>query len=562
MRPSTPTTYEMEEANSPRFTVQQILLLQKLKQSGLSRDDILKGLDEIDKNDDIPASPLDQPRVKQTKSPSPSYPKQQAMNGARPTSSRDEIASKDHVTQSRSPTSPQSTPSPTTNPRAKLLQTHPFHQAPHLMFPAHLQNPNQIALLHPGAANSWTTSRAMTSLLNGFPHHSMQQSMYPSLINGRPNPGMSSVFGAPNGNAIVEIDGEKIDITEELDDLFRRDQAQVKEDIRKFINERHISQSAIAKATGNAISQSYISQWLAQPQDISGQKKKAMYTWYLIEKRKPPGIGGIGSNGPIVFRNNDMEIDYAPPLSLKTKRGARFTWPKECLTILENYYNSNPYPDETKREEIATACNSIIQTHKAGMMMTELDKVTTVKVYNWFANRRKDDKRRKHIEHIESLDHHTLTSPTHRSNTVSPSSSNQSADSAHVLDVQEHSVMSERIPADLLVMRKKEEQMALALQMAAVNHSILALVNQHRDIISDHRGIAESRSPPRVESDRDENDDESIEGGSNHGNEKHGDCSRYQHEAANNEHPSKQIEIRQRDTGNASVTQSPIQART
>lgn len=62
---------------------------------------------------------------------------------------------------------------------------------------------------------------------------------------------MSGVFGAPNGNAIVEIDGEKIDITDELDELFRRDQAQVKEDIRKFINERHISQSAIAKATGN-----------------------------------------------------------------------------------------------------------------------------------------------------------------------------------------------------------------------------------------------------------------------------------------------------------------------
>lgn len=54
-----------------------------------------------------------------------------------------------------------------------------------------------------------------------------------------------------NGNAVVEIDGEKVDITEELDELFRRDQAQVKEDIRKFINERHISQSAIAKATGN-----------------------------------------------------------------------------------------------------------------------------------------------------------------------------------------------------------------------------------------------------------------------------------------------------------------------
>lgn len=63
--------------------------------------------------------------------------------------------------------------------------------------------------------------------------------------------GLPNVLRASNGNAIVEIDGEKVDITDELDELFRRDQAQVKEEIRKFINERHISQSAIAKATGN-----------------------------------------------------------------------------------------------------------------------------------------------------------------------------------------------------------------------------------------------------------------------------------------------------------------------
>ena len=41
-----------------------------------------------------------------------------------------------------------------------------------------------------------------------------------------------------------------------------------------------------------AISQSYISQWLAQPQDISGQKKRTMYTWYITEKRKyAAGLG-------------------------------------------------------------------------------------------------------------------------------------------------------------------------------------------------------------------------------------------------------------------------------
>ena len=60
-----------------------------------------------------------------------------------------------------------------------------------------------------------------------------------------------SAGGGSTGSTIVEIDDEKVDITEELEELFRRDQAEVKEDIRKFIGERHISQSAIAKATKN-----------------------------------------------------------------------------------------------------------------------------------------------------------------------------------------------------------------------------------------------------------------------------------------------------------------------
>ena len=57
--------------------------------------------------------------------------------------------------------------------------------------------------------------------------------------------------GCTGGSTVVEVDDERVDITEELEELFRRDQAAVKEDIRKFISERHISQSAIAKATKN-----------------------------------------------------------------------------------------------------------------------------------------------------------------------------------------------------------------------------------------------------------------------------------------------------------------------
>ncbi|XP_039271955.2 homeobox-containing protein 1-like [Styela clava] len=589
MRPSTPTA--MDESDTPRFTVQQIMLLQKLKQSGLTRDQILKGLEEIDKMDDIPVSlPLatfpskpmrSPPPLALAKRPFPILVNANGTNGVQNKNAREESAPSDQKTPSASPTSPHTLSlSPAANVplnRSPKIVTshplHPMHQATPLMFGSHLQNHNQMALLHPSGNWNAGTSRAMAAatavslLQNGFPHHNLQHHTYPTLMNGRTNPGLTNVFGMSNGNAVVEIDGEKVDITEELDDLFRRDQAQVKEDIRKFINERHISQSAIAKATGNAISQSYISQWLAQPQDISGQKKKAMYTWYLIEKRKPPGVMTMNSGAPIIFRN-EMEQDYAPPICLKTKRGARFTWPKECLTILENYYNSNPYPDESKREEIAAACNSIIQTHKAGMMITDLDKVTTVKVYNWFANRRKDDKRRKHIEHIEALDHHQqyMTNPAHRSNTVSPSSSNHSSESPRVHEVTDHQAMAEKVQSDILAMRKKEEQMALALQMAAVNHSILALVNQHREIVNVNRDDDSNTPLGGRESERDENEDnESVGGGSSHGNiENHAqDHQRHESEGdvSENNSTSSAMEIH-RENSNTAMTQSPIQART
>lgn len=45
--------FNMDGLNSPKFTVNQIMLLQKLKQTGLNRDQILKGLEEIEKLDEF-----------------------------------------------------------------------------------------------------------------------------------------------------------------------------------------------------------------------------------------------------------------------------------------------------------------------------------------------------------------------------------------------------------------------------------------------------------------------------------------------------------------------------
>ncbi|XP_061597051.1 homeobox-containing protein 1 isoform X3 [Cololabis saira] len=94
---------------------------------------------------------------------------------------------------------------------------------------------------------------------------------------------------------------------------------------------------------------------------------------------------------------------------LRLRRGSRFTWRKECQSIMESFFMENQYPDEAKREEIANACNSVIQ--KPGCKLSEFERVTALKVYNWFANRRKEMKRRANIE-AAILESHGIEVPS------------------------------------------------------------------------------------------------------------------------------------------------------
>ncbi|XP_033831584.1 homeobox-containing protein 1 isoform X2 [Periophthalmus magnuspinnatus] len=93
---------------------------------------------------------------------------------------------------------------------------------------------------------------------------------------------------------------------------------------------------------------------------------------------------------------------------LRLRRGSRFTWRKECQSIMESFFIENQYPDEAKREEIANTCNSVIQ--KPGCKLSEFERVTALKVYNWFANRRKEMKRRANIAAI--LESHGIEVPS------------------------------------------------------------------------------------------------------------------------------------------------------
>ncbi|XP_028454100.1 homeobox-containing protein 1 isoform X5 [Perca flavescens] len=205
---------------------------------------------------------------------------------------------------------------------------------------------------------------------------------------------------------------EDWDLEEKVEEYMRRDSNLVKEEIKSFLNNRRISQAIVGQVTG--ISQSYISQWLLQQGlEMSDSKRRAFYRWYLLERNNP---GATLSMRSLVkeepdWRSGIMAGDRAGMAAgpLRLRRGSRFTWRKECQSIMESFFMENQYPDEAKREEIANACNSVIQ--KPGCKLSEFERVTALKVYNWFANRRKEMKRRANIE-AAILESHGIEVPS------------------------------------------------------------------------------------------------------------------------------------------------------
>uniref|UniRef100_A0A096MF55 Homeobox-containing protein 1 n=1 Tax=Poecilia formosa TaxID=48698 RepID=A0A096MF55_POEFO len=359
-------------SEEPRFTIEQIDLLQRLRRTGMTKQEILHALDTLDRLDREHGA---------------------TCNGGE---GGDHSSSSSLVVAA-------AVASSTTSKISTATQT---------------QFNNSGGGLSPSPSNSYDTSPPP----------------------GPPPPSAVLAFG-------FEAAEEDLDVDDKVEELMRRDSSLVKEEIKAFLGNRRISQAVVAQVTG--ISQSRISHWLLQHgSDLSEQKKRAFYRWYILEKTTPGNRGFKRTPGQI-FRSLDEEIaklfikkrrsmemqllayfnlmlchaaapgatlnmrpaplpleemewrQTPPPLAtapgtFRLRRGSRFTWRKECLAVMESYFNDNQYPDEAKREEIANACNAVIQ--KPGKKLSDLERVTSLKVYNWFANRRKEIKRRANIE--------------------------------------------------------------------------------------------------------------------------------------------------------------------
>ncbi|XP_038557775.1 homeobox-containing protein 1-like isoform X1 [Micropterus salmoides] len=340
-----------QQSEEPRFTIEQIDLLQRLRRTGITQVEVLHALDTLDHLDRKHGHKLTH---------KPSY---------MPPSSSSTVAASSSMTSAATQTS-------FPNNRFSLSPNNNFDTtSPPLPIP--VASPVVISAV---------TQNGLVAVTNG----KLSPPRFPLGV-------VSDSVTTPGYG--FETSEEDIDVDDKVEDLMRRDSAVIKEEIKSFLANRRISQAVVAQVTG--ISQSRISHWLLQQgSDLSEQKKRAFFRWYQLEKTNPGATLAMRA-APLALEDV-MDWHQAPPPfgsapgGFRLRRGSRFTWRKECLAVMESFFSDNQYPDEAKREEIATACNAVIQ--KPGKKLSDLERVTSLKVYNWFANRRKDIKRRANIE--------------------------------------------------------------------------------------------------------------------------------------------------------------------
>ncbi|XP_039638628.1 homeobox-containing protein 1-like isoform X3 [Perca fluviatilis] len=449
-----------EFSEEPRFTIEQIDLLQRLRRTGMNKQEILHALNTLDRLDREHGDKFGRRTSSSSSSSSSCY----GVGGANNTSASNTTTSfNNNNTASATATSSATCNggesaaaggdhSTATAAAASSSTASKISTATQTQF-------GSAGALSPSPSNSYDTSPPpgppppSAVLPSPVSLVALSQNGRDSLAatpNGKLSPPRYPVNSAAAARAFgFEATEEDLDIDDKVEELMRRDGSMVKEEIKAFLGNRRISQAVVAQVTGATLNM--------RPAPLPLEEME----W----RQTPPPI----TTAPGTFR---------------LRRGSRFTWRKECLAVMESYFNDNQYPDEAKREEIANACNAVIQ--KPGKKLSDLERVTSLKVYNWFANRRKEIKRRANIE-ATILESHGIDvqSPGGHSNS-DDIDGNDFSEQACDLPYFDKRPLSRPFGLyrleptsptqdDGAAHSEHQDPISLAVEMAAVNHTILAL---------------------------------------------------------------------------------------
>ncbi|KAA0701852.1 Hepatocyte nuclear factor 1-beta-A [Triplophysa tibetana] len=206
--------------------------------------------------------------------------------------------------------------------------------------------------------------------------------------------------------------------------------------IKCYMQQHNIPQREVVDVTG--LNQSHLSQHLNKGTPMKTQKRAALYTWYVRKQREillqfNQATQGSGSNMSdkgsqdqlLLFFSEysqstpsmaQAQEDASLEPACKKLRRNRFKWGPASQQILYHAYERQKNPSKEEREALVEECNRAeciqrgVSPSKAQGLGSNL--VTEVRVYNWFANRRKEEAFRQKL----AMD--AYTGPTHSLNSL------------------------------------------------------------------------------------------------------------------------------------------------
>ncbi|XP_066835641.1 hepatocyte nuclear factor 1-beta isoform X2 [Anser cygnoides] len=204
--------------------------------------------------------------------------------------------------------------------------------------------------------------------------------------------------------------------------------------IKGYMQQHNIPQREVVDVTG--LNQSHLSQHLNKGTPMKTQKRAALYTWYVRKQREilrqfNQTVQGCGnrtdksSQDQLLFLFPEFNQqnqgagqldDACSETPSKKMRRNRFKWGPASQQILYQAYDRQKNPSKEEREALVEECNRAeclqrgVSPSKAHGLGSNL--VTEVRVYNWFANRRKEEAFRQKL----AMDAYSSGQPPHSMN--------------------------------------------------------------------------------------------------------------------------------------------------
>ncbi|KAM9393956.1 LOW QUALITY PROTEIN: hepatocyte nuclear factor 1-alpha [Pholidichthys leucotaenia] len=171
----------------------------------------------------------------------------------------------------------------------------------------------------------------------------------------------------------------------EVEKLLHEDPWHVAKMVKSYRQQHNLPQREVVESTG--LNQSHLSQHLNKCTPMKNQKRAALYTWYV---KKQSEISQQFTNA-----KHGLPTVEDPGDDAKKGRRNRFKWGPASLEILFHAYEQQKNPSKEEREGLVEECNRA-ECLQRGVSPSQFpglgsNLVTEVRVYNWFANRRKEE---------------------------------------------------------------------------------------------------------------------------------------------------------------------------